>query len=72
MLLCTSIRIYRYLIGSLNAGYFCAIVRIKLSFLTKLIDCVFRHVTDCTFAYIFFKVYTANKGKADRRQKARL
>ena len=70
MLLC--IRIYRYLIGRLNAGNFAAILRIRLSFLTKLIDCAFRHVTDCKLAYIFFKVYTANKGKADRRQKARL
>jgi len=39
--------------------YFGAILMIKLSFLTMLIDCAFRHVIDCIFAYIFFKVYTA-------------
>jgi len=55
-----------------KCGHFGAILMTKLSFLTMLIDCTFRHITDCTFAYIFFKVYTANKGKADGRQKARL
>jgi hypothetical protein len=55
-----------------KCGHFGAILRTKLSFFIMLIDCTFRHVTDSTFAYIFFKVYTANKGKADGRQKARI
>ena len=55
-----------------KCGHFDAILRTKLSFFIMLIDCTFRRVTDSIFAYIFFKVYTANKGKADGRQKARI